>query len=88
MPQHKSAKKRLRQSERRRLVNKSVKSNVATQLKAIDKLIKDKKVEESMAKLKQVMSFLHKSTQKKIMHLNKASRTISKLQKDISAISK
>ena len=88
MPQHKSAKKRLRQSERRRVVNKSVKSNVATQLKAIDKLIKDKKVEESMAKLKLVMSALHKSTKKKIMHLNKASRTISKLQKDISAISK
>ena len=88
MPQHKSAKKRLRQSERRRVINKSVKSNVATQLKAIDKLIKDKKVEESMVKLKLVMSVLHKSTKKKIMHLNKASRTISKLQKDISAISK
>ena len=88
MPQHKSAKKRLRQSESRNAVNKSVKSNVSTQLKAIDKLIKDKKVDESMAKLKQVMSVLHKSTQRKIMHLNKASRTISKLQKDISAISK
>jgi len=88
MPQHKSAKKRLRQSEKRNSVNKSVKSNVATQLKAIDKLIKDKKVDESVTKLKQVMSVLHKSTQKKIMHLNKASRTISKLQKDITAISK
>ena len=88
MPQHKSAKKRLRQTVRKTAVNKSVKSNVATQLKVIDKLIKDKKVDESMAKLKQVMSVLHKSTQRKIMHLNKASRTISKLQKDISAISK
>ena len=86
MPQHKSAKKRLRQTVRKTAINKSVKSNVATQLKAIDKLIKDKKVDESMAKLKQVMSVLHKSTQRKIMHLNKASRTISKLQKDISAI--
>ena len=55
MPQHKSAKKRLRQTEKKTAVNKSVKSNVATQLKAIDKLIKDKKVDESMAKLKQVM---------------------------------
>ena len=45
MPQHKSAKKRLRQSDRRKTVNKAVKSNVSTQLKAIDKLIKDKKVE-------------------------------------------
>ena len=88
MPQHKSAKKRLRQSESRNAVNKSVKSNVSTQLKAIDKLIKDKKVDESMAKLKQVMTIWQKYTQKKIMHLNKASRTISKLQKDISAISK
>ena len=88
MPQHKSAKKRLRQSERRNSVNKSVKSNVATQLKAIDKLIKDKKVDESIAKLKEVTSVLHRSSQKKIMHLNKASRTISKLQKDISSISK
>ena len=88
MPQHKSAKKRLRQSESRNAVNKSVKSNVSTQLKTIDKLIKDKKVDESMAKLKMVMSVLHKSTKKKIMHLNKASRTISKLQKDISTISK
>ena len=88
MPQHKSAKKRLRQSESRNAVNKSVKSNVSSQLKIIDKLIKDKKADESMAKLKQVMSILHKSTKKKIMHLNKASRTISKLQKDISAISK
>ena len=88
MPQHKSAKKRLRQTGRKTAINKSVKSNVATQLKAIDKLIKDKKVDESMAKLKQVMSVLHKSTQRKIMHLNKASRTISKLQKDLSAISK
>ena len=51
MPQHKSAKKRLRQSERRRVVNKSVKSNVATQLKAIDKLIKDKKVEDQWQNL-------------------------------------
>ena len=81
-------KKRLRQSDRKKTVNKAVKSNVSTQLKAIDKLIKDKKVEESMAKLKVVMSVLHKSTKKKIMHLNKASRTISKLQKDITAISK
>ena len=88
MPQHKSAKKRLRQSDRRKTINKAIKSNVSTQLKAIDKLIKDKKVEESMAKLKAVMSVLHKSTKKKIMHLNKASRTISKLQKDITAISK
>ena len=41
MPQHKSAKKRLRQSDRKKTVNKAVKSNVSTQLKAIDKLIKD-----------------------------------------------
>jgi ribosomal protein S20 len=43
MPQHKSAKKRLRQSERKKAVNKSFKSNVNTEIKAIEKLISDKK---------------------------------------------
>ena len=81
MPQHKSAKKRLRQSESRNAVNKSVKSNVSTQLKAIDKLIKDKKVDESMAKLKQVMSILHKSTQKKIIQNGRSTFFSPALQK-------
>jgi ribosomal protein S20 len=51
-------------------------------------LIDDKKLEESIAKLQTVMSLLHKSAKKKIMNLNKASRTIAKIQKNISAISK
>ncbi len=88
MPQHKSAKKRLRQSEKKKAVNKSFKSNVNTEIKAIEKLIDDKKLEESIAKLQTVMSLLHKSDKKKIMNLNKASRTIAKIQKNISAISK
>ena len=41
MPQHKSAKKRLRQSEKKKAVNKSFKSNVNTEIKAIEKLIDD-----------------------------------------------
>ena len=36
MPQHKSAKKRLRQSEKKKAVNKSFKSNVNTEIKAIE----------------------------------------------------
>ena len=65
MPQHKSAKKRLRQSEKKKAVNKSFKSNVNTEIKAIEKLIDDKKLEESIAKLQTVMSLLHKSAKKK-----------------------
>ena len=88
MPQHKSAKKRLRQSEKKRALNKSFKSNVNTEIKNIEKLITDKKLEESIVKLKTVMSLIHKSAKKKIINLNKASRTIAKMQKNISAISK
>tara|TARA_B100000787_G_C16184641_1_gene293897 strand:+ start:586 stop:852 length:267 start_codon:yes stop_codon:yes gene_type:complete len=88
MPQHKSAKKRLRQSEKKKALNKSFKSNVNTEIKNIEKLITDKKLEESIVKLKTVMSLIHKSAKKKIINLNKASRTIAKMQKSISAISK
>ena len=88
MPQHKSAKKRLRQSEKKKAVNKSFKSNVNSEIKSIERLIDDKKLEEAIAKLHTFMSLLHKSAKKKIMNLNKASRTIAKIQKNISAISK
>ncbi len=88
MPQHKSAKKRLRQSETKKTLNKSFKSSVSSEIKAIEKLISDKKLDESIAKLKTVMSLLHKSAKKKIINLNKASRAISKIQKSISSISK
>ena len=88
MPQHKSAKKRLRQSEKKKSLNKSFKSNVNTEIKNIEKLINDQKLEESIAKLKIVMSLLHKSAKKKLINLNKASRTIAKMQKNITAISK
>ncbi|MDC0861839.1 30S ribosomal protein S20 [Alphaproteobacteria bacterium] len=88
MPQHKSAKKRLRQSDKKKALNKSFKSNVNTEIKNIEKLISDKKLEESIVKLKTVMSLIHKSAKKKIINLNKASRTIAKMQKSISAISK
>ena len=88
MPQHKSAKKRLRQADKKKALNKSFKSNVNTEIKNIEKLISDKKLEESIAKLKTVMSLIHKSAKKKIINLNKASRTIAKMQKSISAISK
>ena len=65
MPQHKSAKKRLRQSEKKKALNKSFKSNVNTEIKNIEKLITDKKLEESIVKLKTVMSLIHKSAKKK-----------------------
>ena len=86
MPQHKSAKKRLRQSVRKSSVNKNFKSQVNTEIKKLEKLITDKSLEDSVKKLQVVMSLLHKSAKKKIIHLNNASRRISKLQKKISSL--
>ena len=86
MPQHKSAKKRLRQSVSKNSVNKNFKSQVNTEIKKLEKLITDKSLEDSVKKLQVVMSLLHKSAKKKIIHLNNASRRISKLQKKISSL--
>lgn len=78
MANHKSAKKRARQNQARRLRNKSVK----TSLKTLEKKLRVAVAggEESKTELlKQAQSALHKAAKKGVIHYNTASRKISKL---------
>jgi small subunit ribosomal protein S20 len=81
---HKSAKKRAKQSQVRRLRNKSVK----TTLKNLEKKLKDAKETNSDNKneiMRQTQSAIHKAAQKGIIHKKTASRKISRLFKFINA---
>ncbi len=84
MATHKSAKKRAKQSQVRRLRNKSVK----TTLKNLEKKLKDAKETNSDNKneiMRQTQSAIHKAAQKGIIHKKTASRKISRLFKFINA---
>ncbi len=84
MATHKSAKKRAKQSQVRRLRNKSVK----TTLKNLEKKLKDAKETNSDNKneiMRQTQSAIHKAAQKGIIHKKTASRKISRLFKFMNA---
>ncbi len=83
MANHQSAKKRIRQSEKKRLANRYY---AVTTRNAIRKLRKLENKDEASEMLPKVTSMLDKLAKKNIIHKNKAANIKSKLQKHINAL--
>lgn len=83
MPQHKSAKKRMRQNEKRRQRNKSKKSRVRTKIKKL-RSMEDK--DEAQELLNEVKGELDRLAAKGIIHKNKAANSKSKLEKHVNEL--
>jgi len=79
MPNHKSAEKRVRQSEKRRVNNRSHRSKVRTYIKKLRTALDSGKNEDVQSVLPEVMSVIDKSVQKGVMHKNAAARYKSRL---------
>ena len=79
MPNTKSAKKRMRQSEVRRLRNRSVKSSVKTQVRKVRDAITAANFEDAEAQFRAVTKRLDQAAAKGVIHKNAASRTKSRL---------
>lgn len=86
MPNIQSAKKRMRQNEKRRIHNKSIKSLVKTQIKNFIALIEKGNAEEAKKALPRVTSHLDKAWQKGIFHKNYVARKKSSLHKKLSQV--
>ena len=87
MATHKSALKRARQSEDRRLRNMVHRSRARNLVKEVRAAVADKDVEKAGQTLREAIAFMQKTASKKIIHKNKASRTISKLTRQVNRIS-
>jgi small subunit ribosomal protein S20 len=83
MANHLSSKKRIRQSEKKRVVNRYF--SVTTR-NAIKKLRNSQEKAEAEALFPQVTSMLDKLAKKNIIHKKKASNLKSKLQKHVSSL--
>jgi len=83
MPRHESAKKRMRQNEKRRKHNKSLKSRVRTKIKKLRSL-DDKNDAEEL--LNDVKGDLDRLAAKGIIHKNKAANRKSTLEKHVNAL--
>jgi small subunit ribosomal protein S20 len=85
MANHASALKRVRQSRKRRLRNKSYKSTINTMVKKAMTSLEEKDTQGAQAYYKEALARLDSAVNKGILHRNTASRKISRLTKKIGA---
>ncbi|TDS56538.1 30S ribosomal protein S20 [Myroides indicus] len=83
MANHKSALKRIRSNEKKRVLNRYQHKTTRNAIKAL-RLIEDQK--EAADKLPVVVSMIDKLAKKNIIHANKASNLKSKLTKHVAAL--
>ena len=78
MPNHKSAEKRMRQNEKRRLVNRSNRGRLRTGIKKLRTALEGGGT-DSQALLPETVSAIDKAVQKGVLHRNAAARYKSRL---------
>ncbi|GAB6144049.1 30S ribosomal protein S20 [Desulfocicer niacini] len=81
MANHKSALKRAKQSENRRLRNKSTKSAMNTAIKKVRAAAEEEGNENAQALFINAQSCIAKAGKKGVIHKNTAARKISRLSK-------
>jgi small subunit ribosomal protein S20 len=84
---HKSAIKRARQNEKRRLRNKSVKTRVKNIVRNVRLAVNEKSKEEALKELNTAQSTIDKAAKKGVIHKRTASRKISRLSKQVNTVS-
>jgi len=81
MPNIKSAIKRARQSDKRRLKNQSEKSAIRTAEKKLRALVAEKKADEAVKMQAQLSSMVDKASKRNLIHENAAARKKSRIAK-------
>ncbi len=83
MPNIKSAVKRMRQNRERRILNRSARSRMRTEIKRFRQLVQEGKSDEARALLPTVFSVIDKTARKGKIHANTAARYKSRLSKTL-----
>ncbi|MGD2009566.1 MAG: 30S ribosomal protein S20 [Desulfobacterales bacterium] len=88
MANHKSALKRARQNDIRRLRNKSTRTRVKNVVKDVRQAVADQSGADAAAELNTTKSAIDKAAKKGVIHRNTAARKISRLTKQVNAAGK
>jgi small subunit ribosomal protein S20 len=84
---HKSALKRHRQNQKRRLRNKIIRSQLKTSIKSYTAAIESKDKAAAQEAAKAASSTISKTASKGVIHKKTASRKISRLAKKVNTLS-
>jgi small subunit ribosomal protein S20 len=88
MPNIKSAKKRLRQSFKRRERNRMYVRRMKTEAKKVLEAVQEKNLEAAKEQLKVAMKYIERAAARGAIHKNEASRRISKLARKVAQLEK
>lgn len=80
----KSAEKRILITEKRTAINKARKSEIKTYIKKFDKAIDNGNFDEAKALLQTIDKKLKRAAHKNVLHMNNASRKVSRLTKKLN----
>jgi small subunit ribosomal protein S20 len=86
MAHSKSARKRIRQTERRTLMNRARKSRIRTYLRKVEEALTAGDKETAAAAFKVAMPEMHRGVNKGVMHRNTVARRLSRLSARIKAL--
>lgn len=86
MANHKSALKRARQSEVKRINNKGYKTRVKKAVKEVRTAISDNSVDQAKKSFVKTVSIVQKAASKGVIHRKQASRKISRLATQINQL--
>ena len=87
MANHASAIKRAKQSEKRSLRNKATRTRVRNAVKIVRPALEAKDAEQAQGALKQAVSVIDKAAGQGVIHDNAASRQVSRLSRQVHALS-
>ncbi len=87
MANHASALKRVKQSRKRRLRNKSCKSTIYTAVKKVFSSIEEKNTDAAKTNYIDAVASIDSAVNKGVLHRRTASRKISRLTKKVSSLS-
>jgi small subunit ribosomal protein S20 len=79
MPNHKSAEKRMRQNEKRRVVNRNNRGRLRTGIKKLRTALEGGEAGAAQTLLPETISLIDKAVQKGVLHRNAAARYKSRL---------
>ena len=88
MPKTRTAKKRLRQNDKRRLTNRAKIVRMRTELKKARDSIRSGPVEKAGEQLRIATKYIDKAARMHLIHANKASRMKSSLAKQLTSAGK
>lgn len=83
---HESAKKRIRQNEKRRIRNRHLRSTLRSSLKKFEQAVEQENVEEAESSLRKTISIVDTAASKGVIHKNKAARHVSKITRKVHSL--